>query len=233
MAITTRKNLSVKAIQSVMAKDKKHSARALLEWEIACNTNVNRGKVYAQEELFSLYARDSFKCKHGASKTCHLESHEGKEFKYIVVKRHKTHGYIPFVGNEHDKCTGNQLLDEINCWLEFAETPESDLLCPILKYFTSKSDKVSATSKTMLHNIIIIAQKAVYVDDAIGACHKAEELNSANGYHGKDAHTRYEELKALSKKQGWRDAMRNPGNSGVIFDYNLGCYKAVFIDYAL
>lgn len=233
MAITTRKNLSVKALQSVMAKAKKQSKRALLEWEMACNTNVNRGKVYAQEELFDLYARDSYKCEHGASKTCHLESHEGNDFKYIVLKRHRTGGYIPNAHREHDKCTGNQLLDEINCWLEFAETEKADLLCPILKYFTSKSDKVRATSETMQHNIIIIAQKAVYVSNAQDACRKAERMNAEKGYKGEDAQTRYDKLKALSNAQGWRDAMRNGGNSGVIFDYHKGCYKAVFIDYAL
>lgn len=85
----------------------------------------------------------------------------------------------------------------------------------------------------MQHNIIIIAQKAVYVDDARGACRYAEELNNANGLNGEDRTTRYEKLKTMSREQGWRDAMHNPGNSGVIFDYSKNCYKAVFIDYAL
>lgn len=231
--LTSRKNLSVKALQSRMASEKKRSHRSLLEWQISCNTNINRGVVYKQEQLFELYARDSYHCKHGASKTCHLYNHEGEEFKYIVIKRHRTNGYIPNVRHEHNKCTGNQLIDEINCWLEFEERPEADLLCPILKYFTSKSDKVSATSETMLHNVIIISQKAVYVDDARGACRKAEELNDQHGYAGEDKYTRYNKLYALSEKQGWRDAMHNGGNSGVIFDYHAGCYKAVFIDYAL
>jgi hypothetical protein len=62
---------------------------------------------------------------------------------------------------------------------------------------------------------------------------KAEELNMASGFRGEEAHDRYEKLKALSDSQNWRDALRNPGNSGVIFDYSRNCYKAVFIDYAL
>lgn len=231
--LTTRKNAETKALQAVMAKAKKHNANALLEWEIACNTNVNRGRVYAQEELFSLYNRDGWGEAHGASKTCHLKNHNGEAFQYIVIKRHRKGGYIPNLHGEHEKCTGNQLLDEINCWVEFAETEKADFLCPILKYFTSKSDKVTATSEKMQHNIIIIAQKAVYVDDARGACRYAEELNNSNGLHGEDRQTRYEKLKAMSHEQGWRDAMHNPGNSGVIFDYAKNCYKAVFIDYAL
>lgn len=233
MATTTRKNLSVKALQSVMAKDKKRSARALYEWEVACNTNYQRGRVPTAEELRDEYARDDFDCKHGASKTCHLKSSSGRDFKYIVIKRHRTHGYVPHANREHNKCTGNQFLDEINCWLDFAEKPEADLLCPILRYYTSKSDKVSATAEKMQHNIIIIAQKAVYVSDASSACRQAEKLNKDNGFHGESAPDRYAKLSALSKKQGWRDAMHNGGNSGVIFDHHAGCYKAVFIDYAL
>lgn len=231
--LTSRKNQSVKALQSRMASEKKRSARSLMEWELACNTNVNRGKVYSQEELFDLYSRNDRNGATGATKICHLHNHNGGDFKYIVIKRHKVHGYIPNANREHGKCTGNQLIDEINCWVEFQETETADLLCPILKYFTSKSDKVSATSETMQHNVIIIAQKAVYVGDARDACNRAETLNRREGFHGETAQARYDKLKALSQKQGWRDAMYNGGNSGVIFDYAQGCYKAVFIDYAL
>lgn len=231
MAITTRKNQSVKALQSVMAKAKKHDQQALIEWEMACNTNNQRGHIFDQQELFQLYSRNT--SVRGASKVCHLECHNGNEFQYIVVKRHRRHGYIPNVHGEHAKCTGNQLLDEITCWEEFAETEKADFLCPILKYFTSKSDKVGATSDTMQHNIIIIAQKAVFVGDARDACRQAEMLNNSNNLQGENAPDRYEKLRAMSRNQGWRDAMHNPGNSGVIFDYSKNCYKAVFIDYAL
>lgn len=230
-----KKNATAKSLQATMAKEKKNSKYIALEWEMACNTNNKRGHVYDQHEILKLYARDSWECDcdYGASKTVHLENHFGDTFKYIVIKRHRTGGYIPSVSREHAKCTGNQLVDEIACWQEFAETEYSDLLCPILKYFTSKSDKVEATSETMQNNVVIIAQKAIYVSDASGACRKAERLNAEKGYKGETASERYDKLARMSKKQGWRDAMFNGGNSGVIFDYSKGCYKAVFIDYAL
>lgn len=233
MATTTRKNLTVKALQSQLAKLKKHNALALLEWLIACNTNNERGHVYDQHELNELYSRDDYSAPCGATKTCHVRAHTGERFEHIVIKRHQTYGYAPDVHGEHAKCTGNQLIDEINCWNEFAETETADLLCPILKYFTSKSDKVSATSETMQRNVLIIAQKAVYVGTAHSACHTAEAMNEQYGMHGEDSDSRYRKLKALSERQNWRDAMHNGGNSGVIFDYHQGCYKAVFIDYAL
>jgi hypothetical protein len=178
-----------------------------------------------------LYSRSPRGAKRGATKTCHVKNHFGDEFEYIVIKRHQVDGYLPEKRN--NKSTGNQLIDEINCWVEFAERPESDLLCPIFKYFTSKSDKVTAKSETMQHNVIIIAQKAVYISDAEDACAEAERMNREHGYKGESKRTRYAKLEALSDSQNWRDAMYNPGNSGVIFDYHKNCYKAVFIDYAL
>lgn len=236
MAMTTRKNPTTKAVQAVMAKEKKFDINIKYEWEMACNTNVNRGNVYSQEYIHETYERGNFdrynSKNHGATKLVHLENAEtGVEFKYIVVKRHMKNGYLP--ERRNDKSTGNQLIDEINCWLEYAELPESDLLCPILKYFTSKSDKVTAKSEKMQYNVVIIAQKAVYVDDAKGACIEAYRLNKEAGLAVENPEERYEKLKKLSRKNNWRDAMYNTGNSGVIFDYSKGCYKAVFIDYAL
>ena len=236
MALTTRKNPSVKAVQAKMASEKKYNIDIRYEWEISCNQNANRGRVINQSEIHEKYERGDYNRynskNHGATKLVHLENPEtGIKFKYIVVKRHMKNGYLPERRNH--KSTGNQLIDEINCWLEFAETENADLLCPILKYFTSKSDKVTAKSETMQNNVVIIAQKAVYIDDAEGACRMAERMNAENGFKGEGRHERYAKLEALSKSQNWRDALYNSGNSGVIFDYAKGCYKAVFIDYAL
>lgn len=221
------KNVTAKALQAAMAKAKKTSKQALVEWEMACNTNSNRGKTYDQNELLKLYDRYGDAC--GATKATHTDCHNGNEFEYIVVKRHRRHGYLPEIRNEF--MTGNQMIDEINCWERYASDKEkSDLLCPILKSFTSKSDKVSSKSEKMQFNVLIIAQKAVYVSDAASCCKKAYKLNNGKGETPEE---RYEKLKALSKENNWRDAMYNGGNSGVIFDYSTGLYKAVFIDYAL
>lgn len=231
MAMVTRKNASVKALQSFMASEKKHNAQTMIEWLISCNTNEARGHIFDQNEIMELYGRDNWTQGQGATKTCHLTCHNGNDFKYIVIKRHQTDGYMPEVRNEYG--TGNQLIDEINCFVRYAEKSESDYLCPILKYFTSKSDKVNAKSETMQKNVVIIAQKAVYVSNCLRACEKAERMNIEAGYCGESAEARYNKMRAFAISQNWRDVLQNGGNSGVIFDYAQYCYKAVFIDYAL
>jgi hypothetical protein len=212
-----KKNNSVKAFTKML------SQLCREEWEMACNTNPNRGLVYDQTyflEQFSRFYGDG----EGATKVCHLLQH-------IVIKRHKPHGYCPEIRNQYG--TGNQLIDEAKLYERVALLPEADYLCPVLKYFTSKSDKVSAISEKMQYNVVIIAQKAVKVGTASYCCRKAEEMNKANGYKGESAERRYRKLEAFSESQNWRDALYNGGNSGVIFDYDRKCYKAVFIDYAL
>jgi hypothetical protein len=223
--MTTRKNATVKALQSYLAKAKKTDKLAMLEWLIACNTNNERGHVYDQHEIKVLYPNNDWRCDEGASKLVHTTAHTGERFAHICIKRHKYDGWVD---------NGNQLIAEIECWNELAETKDADYLCPILKYFTSKSDKVEETSKTMVRNVIIIAQLAVYVSNAKGACKWAEDMNRAHGYKGESAEDRYNGLKDLARRRRWWDACREMGgNAGVIFDYSKNCYKAVFIDYAL
>lgn len=237
-----KKNATSKALQSMMAKNKDFDDQTFLEWEMSFNTNGSRPykrgarkgytpKVYDQAEINALYARDDWRCDRGATKTCHTECHNKQDFKYIVVKRHRTGGYIDEHAYDPDSpMTGNQLIDEINCWEEWADKPEGDYLCPILKFFTSKSDKVSAISETMQENVVIIAQKAVEVGALYEMCIEAADYN---GYDYDWAEARFEEMKRFSRRMGWRDAIGNGGNSGVIFDYATQEYKAVFIDYAL
>lgn len=241
MATENRNIPSVKALKSFMAKEKKISRRTFIEWQMAFNTNGDTdrkggfdlpNKVWNQDELLKLFDRYGENSK-GCSKAVHFHNHEGDPFKYIVVGRLQNYAYIPDAEDEHEKCSGNQILDQIQCWKELAVTPDGDMLCPLLKWFTSKSDKVSATSNTMQRNIFYIAQKAVYVNNAENCCVKAAEMNRENGFHGESAVQRLSKMKVLSNKMGWRDAIHNRGNSGVIFDYAQNCYKAVFIDYAL
>lgn len=187
-------------------------------WEMAFNTNPNRGKVYDQWELNAMFDRYG-ENSNGVSKAVHL-------FELLAIKRMQYNAYIP--SDTHS--SGNQGLDEINCFIKYKDTEYADLLCPIFKYFTSKSDKVTATSETMMNNLVYIAQRAKAVGSAWAMCQKAYEMN---GYKGETPDERYQKMVAFSRKNHWRDAVRNGGNSGVIYDYERKCYKAVFIDYAL
>lgn len=233
MAHTKRTNPAVKAIQTAMSKEAtKGSKHARYEHNLSCYTAKDDPSRpgrhnYTQEEVKADYSR-RFGGHCGATKRTHTCHPDGWEFTYVVVKRYKSGGW-----DFNGEGSGNQLIDEINCWNRLAETPDSDFLCPILKYFTSKSDKVEALDDKMKDNVVIIAQKAVWVDDLEGACREAERMNAREGFWGCPAEERMANLKDMAKRMGWRDVEWNPGNSGVIFDYAQGCYKAVFIDYAL
>ena len=223
-----KKNERVKALQSFMASAKKADAQTELEWEMTFNTNGSRNyKVYSQELINELYDRYNGNAS-GATKVCHTRCHNGSSFQYIVVKRFKEGGWCPAWEG-----SGNQLIDEIDAWNRFADKTESDFLCPVLKYFKSKSDKVSARSEKMRENVVIIAQKAVYVSDCWHCCKEAYRLNQDAGIYCEGAQERYDILEDFADKMSWRDVMENPGNCGVIYDYSQKRYKAVFIDYAL
>lgn len=220
------KENGTKALQTKMCEHMKILGGLYeIEYNIAHGTNRGRNVTQkAIKQMFDRYGNNS----DGCSKAVHLE-YEGQEFKYIVVKRSQVYPYIP--SDAHS--SGNQLLDEVECWLRFEDQPESDYLCPVLRHYFSKSDKVCPTSEKALDNAIIVAQKACNVGDMQRMCYKAEQLNEEHGYFGIDAETRFNQLSSFSNSMGWRDAIRNPGNCGVIFDYNQMCYKAVIIDYAL
>ena len=214
---------NIKKNSSVRAFTKWLNENCYDEWVKFVCTSGRYDGVLDQWQILRMFSQDTGDGE-GATKVCHLLNH-------IVVKRHKSYGYEPEVRNAYG--TGNQLIDEAKCYERYAMMPEADLLCPVLKYFTSKSDHVTATSKTMKRNVVIIAQKAVKVGNAERMCRKAEEMNREKGYRGEPAAKRYRKLEEFSESQNWRDALYNGGNSGVIFDYEKKCYKAVFIDYAL
>ena len=230
---TSRKNPSVKALQSAMsAKATNGNAHARIEHNLSCYTAKDSADRpgrhnYSHEEFQSMFSR-RYGGHTGATKRTHTQHPDGWQFEFIVVKRYKYNGH-EFWG---EGC-GNQLIDEINCWVKFSETPDADYLCPILKYFTCKSDKVKPLADKMKERVVIIAQKAEYVSDLRDACLEAERMNRMNGYHGESASERKAKLLDLAKRMGWRDVEWNGGNSGVVFDYAKGYYKAVFIDYAL
>lgn len=219
-------NATLKAFQTFLSNEaSKGNVDARYEHNLSCYTakdswdRPNRHN-FTQEEIMERFSR-SHGGSCGATKRTHC-------LEYIVVKRYKWNGY-EFWG---EGC-GNQLIDEINCWNRLASTPDSDFLCPILKYFTCKSDKVTPLADKMKEKVVIIAIKAVFVSDMAEACKEAERLNRLNGYRGERASYREQAMREMAHRMGWRDVEWNRGNSGVIFDHAKNCYKAVFIDYAL
>ena len=232
MGNSAKRNNQVCAMGAFMASEKDFNIRVAIEWEIAFNTKPatakepNR-KVYGQKWFMDNFSR-SHGGKCGATKRTHLNHPDGWEFQHIVVKRYKAHGWEAI-----GEGSGNQMIDEIDCWERFADTPDADFLCPIIKHYKVRSDKCAPLTEKAKDRVVIIAQKAERVSDLRDACEIAERMNREKGYHGESANVRARKLLDMSSRMGWRDVEWNGGNSGVIFDYEKRCYKAVFIDYAL
>lgn len=226
MAKTTTTNASVKAIITHLNNERLNgNVKALIQYKMV-SSNMRVG-VVNHTEFKKFYSR-SHGDGSGATKVTHTHYHDengkGFEFTDIVVKRLKS-----------NLCSwlGNQGIKEIRMWEKLAETPDSDYLCPILKYFTSKSDKVTEMSETMLNNVVIVAQKATDIGDIEDACKAAERLNRKYGYRGETAKEREKAILTMVRKNNIHDVIGHGGNSGVVFDYHRNCYKAVLIDYGL
>jgi hypothetical protein len=253
--LTPRTNSAVKAISTacfervkryakIYGENSVQYAHALFEYELAVRSSDSKPDRFGvvkyhcmpvgggDADTDSVTINGTFSRRYGghcgATKRTHTHHPDGWEMQFFVVKRYRHDGW-----DFNGEGTGNQLVDEIRCWLKLQNTADADFLCPILKYETAKSDKCRSLSDTMKERVCIVAQKAVHVDTLAGACHDAERRNRESGYHGISAESRIAQLENMAKRMHWRDVRHNPGNSGVIFDYAQGCYKAVFIDYAL
>lgn len=217
-------NLSKKSVKAFVEYVRENNKE---EYLLACCKNTEVYNIPTAEEIKAKYPRvKKWEAeKNGASKCAYILNN-------IVIKRYLIDGYIDEHQYDDSELTGNQIVDEIKCFLEFQNRPEADLICPILRYHMGRG-KTNHTSEYGLDEAIVICQRAIEVDDARTCCKIAEARNKNEGFKGESASDRYNKLVEFSKKQGWRDAIYNSGNSGVIFDYNANCYKAVFIDYAL
>lgn len=253
--LTPRTNQSVKSLSSACFAKVERTAKlygigsvqyeqALFEYELAVRSSDSRPDRFGvvkyhcmpigggDSDTDSVTVNGLFSRRRGghcgATKRTHTHHPDGWELEFFVVKRYRHDGW-----DFNGEGSGNQLIDEIRCWLKLQNTADADFLCPIFKYETAKSDKCRSLSETMKERVCIIAQKAIWVDDLAGACRYAEQMNRKNGYVGVPANRRIAQLEDMASRMHWRDVRHNPGNSGVIFDYAQGCYKAVFIDYAL
>lgn len=198
----------------------------MYEYRIA-STNTRIG-VIGQRELKRDYARIGDAS--GASKATHLKSKTGVPFEYIVIKR---------MSRWYHEGLGNQCDGEVRKYEQLFGTEAEDFICPIIKAYTTKSDHNAPNGCKGIDNIVIVAQKALFISNLRLACRKAERMNGEeterhiNLFNCEDAETRYERLKAWADSNGMWDCVGNGGNSGVIYDYAKQCYKAVFVDYAL
>ena len=220
MSYVNKQPSSVKAFKAALNK------LNYAEWALIGQVDPNRrgylsGENLCTEEYPRLSKYDARVTDRGASKFVY-------KLHYLVIKRPLLDGY-KFYGE------GNQFINEINFYEKYKQDAEiSDIICPILRYGMQRGDKAKEYSEAQFDCDYIVAQKAVYVGDAWNACCKAVEKNNDDGLSGEGECSRYDKIKSIFVGRfGMRDVLLNPGNCGVIFDYEKNCYKAVCIDYAL
>ena len=187
------------------------------EWEIAINTNNQRGKVYGQEELLKMFPANGGDAS-GASKTCYI-------LDMIVIKRQS---------NNYRNCFGNQVAQEIEAFIN-ASDELKNVFCPILSYYKCKSDKVTSDSQKAMNKYVVISQKATDIDDFYNCCEIAFNKNIQEGHKNRynSPDEMYNRLSDILTDNDIHDWDGHPYNSGVIFDYEKKCYKPVLIDYGL
>lgn len=245
-------NALVKGISGMIKSDKSDVAR--FEHDLAYASNTKTQRVFSGRAIRTIYDRyiDELECEFiscGYSKKtfCCVPKQDGtqgwEESKYIVIKRMNPPTPSWWTGEPEERLVDgkNQLVQEIRCWERFADMPESDMLCPILKWGFQQGDKFPEGCAKVCDTVYIVAYKACFVGDLKEACVWAERQNNDKGYHGTPARDRLEEIRKFSDDQGWWDVWNggfergsgNSGNCGVIFDPIQNCYKAVIIDYAL
>ena len=225
----TKTGLQYRGFINAETKDTIHRE----EYGIAFQTNKNRGFYYSQEKLLSLYNENNYDA-HGCSKMTYLHSAEnGFSFKHIVIKRMRK-DFVPAYRLRGDNPNNNQCAEELKMFLtlEKEESKYFDLLNPILRYDTVKSDHNDTEGKKALEKTLLVCLKAFDISDWEDACKRAEELNNMYGLKGESYSSRYYKGEDFAYTYNLDDVICNRKNSGVIYDPIKNCYKAVFIDYA-
>lgn len=228
-----KKDDNVKAMVNEMSKRAKTDMRIRYEYTLA-GTNQRVG-VANQEDIINEYPRN-YRGAHGASKivfteATKTENRDSFEFEYVVIKRMKAHCL---------DWLGNQVFAEADTYSRLVADNDTDCVCPVIKYFGTKSDKhPDRDDAKQMDNAVIIAQKASNIGSMEEACETAQFMNAneheryINQLTCESSEVRYEKLKRWATRHELNDVINHPENCGVIYDYAKRCYKAVIIDYAL
>ena len=212
MTKTTRKNLTVKAFQTLLAKKEKQTNGGKyyrLERQMIGAVN-NRGENLSCDQVREFCENRLTLIGEGGSKLAF-----GMDD--VVICFHK-----------HRDCYGNQIKKQVETWQKIALNPISQFFNPVLSYGLHRGDKLTATDTRYIDKSFIVSQRAQIYSTVRQAIRTAFNLNQKPYTEG-DIENYYMEMRTAIKSLGLGDIKGE--NVGVIFDYYNGEYRAVFIDY--
>lgn len=217
MTKTTRKNATVKALQTELAIQERNPFNPYdgirTERKLIGAVN-NRG-----ENLTCEAVRDY--CEN------HLEILGAGASKIAYGTKHLA---VCFIKDEYSYNLGNQIALQIKAWERIALTDEAKYFNPILSYGLHRGDKLSNRDERYINKSFIVSPKADFYGGIREAIINAFKLNHIN-YNVDMVSNYYNAMIAAADKFNIGDLHCN--NVGVIFDYNTNQYRAVITDYGL
>ena len=167
------------------------------------NTNKERGETFTQMDMIESCEATIEKVVKGH--VVMFNQFNGVELKHLMIEMNEAGAQV------------NHLRNKAKAYEEYANTEFAKHLHAVLRYHTTKSDH-TRNSKD-IRKTIVVSQKVEYMGTLKNSVKKAVELGGLDDY---------EEMKKFAKEKGI-----SLKTCGVVYDYYLGTYKAVFMDYSL
>lgn len=217
MTKTTRKNLTVKALQSMLAEYEKCFPNTAdytrMERKLIGAVN-NRGEGLTCEAVKEYCEKYLNVLGVGATKIAYGTGHLA----------------ICFIKDDCNRYFGNQIALQVKAWERIALTEEAEYFNPVLSYGLHRGDKLGEMDGRYLNKSFIVSQRAEFYDGIREAIIQAYNLNHIQ-YTPDTITAYYDAMMAAADKYNIGDLHCN--NVGVIFDYNTRQYRAVITDYGL
>lgn len=217
MTKTTRKNLTVKALQTELALEAKSPLKRYdetrMERKLIGAVN-NRGENLTCEAVREYCEQHLSVLGKGATK----------------IAYGTTHLAICFIRDDYAYNLGNQIALQVKAWERIALTDEAKYFNPILSYGLHRGDKLNTRDDRYLNKSFLVSQKATFYDGICESIIEAYKLNHIN-YNADMVNAYYNKMMEAADKFDIGDLHCN--NVGVIFDYHTNQYRAVITDYGL
>lgn len=217
MTKTTRKNISVKALQTHLALLEKSPVNAdgnvRMERKLIGAVN-NRGENLSCDDVRQ-------HCE------CYLDVLGRGATKIAYGTQHLA---ICFIRDDYSLGLGNQIALQIKAWQQIALTDEAIYFNPVLSYGLHRGDKLTDTDNRYLNKSFIVSQRASFYGGIKEAIINAYKLNHIN-YDADMVQNYFNAMMEAARKYNIGDL--HCENIGVIFDYSTDEYRAVITDYGL